>query len=107
MSEGNGLSLSSPGGWRLGITGREVILFAVIALGFTLTILSIRDLRADLAITSGQHAAITASQQNLVCILSLPIEERPAAGRQQQLHAGTICDYVAIYAADRQPGGRR
>jgi hypothetical protein len=91
----NGLRLRA-GGVRVAATGREVVVLIVLALGFALVVLSLRDLRADLVARGGEHQQLFQAQQALICILALPLEHRAAAVRYAQGGSGTICDYVVL-----------
>jgi hypothetical protein len=93
----NGLRLRA-GGVRVVATGRDVVLLVVIALGFILVVMSLRDLRADLVARGGEHQQLLQAQHGLTCILALPIEQRAAAVRYAQSGSGTVCDYVVLYA---------
>jgi hypothetical protein len=119
-AHGNGLSVTGPGGWGLQASGRELV-FLVILLaglggnawilreGFRAIVTSNEALRGEFR---SDHQAQRDSAQALVCILSVPAEDRTTAFRSGDpcawvLSSGTGLPPARPPPRERETGERR
>lgn len=79
---GNGLHVTTPGGWSLAATGREVILTLLL---MVLATFVYRGFEA----TAAQHHALTQSFDRVACVLSLDVADRIEA-----FQSGDPCRYL-------------
>lgn len=103
MANGDGIKISTPGGWGLAASGRDVILLIAIICGFVsvcwIMANGFRDINQAFRETRSDHVAIQRANQDLVCVLALDQGYRLDAVR-----SGNVCQYaMALSTVERRP----